>query len=83
MSKVVAVVEVEITQEKLVSFLGAINEFCIDEEDGDSPITLEEAITNERLLDYICKEAVEDGVAMYDPEEFIQNDGWCDVADYR
>lgn len=83
MSKVVCVVETYITEDQLNEFIDAINDMWVGRFGGEDLLTMEEVLGNEELLHYICNQAVEDGRAMYDPDEFINGDGWCDVADYR
>lgn len=70
---------VDVTKQHLEAFIETLNAW----DRPTSPLTLEEVLSKPVLLKYICSEAVEDGVAMYDPEEFWSNDGWCDWQDYR
>lgn len=77
MSEVVYTGQVPITRSQLESFIRVINIST------NQPLTIEEVLANERLLQYICFEAINDGVALHDPTEFWNNDGWCDVEQYR
>lgn len=84
MSKnVVFTVQVEVTEKQLKSFISVLNENEVDEDEGEKELTFKEVTGNPKLLEYICTEAVKDGVGMYDPEEFWNSDGWCDWRDYR
>ena len=85
MSKIVLkTVQIEITEDQIISFLPTINR-SFDQQDGDVLITIDEVKSNPKLLDYIVDEIVKDSVLMGlgDPFEFWNNDGWCDVQDYR
>jgi len=77
------VVPVEVNNVQLQGIIDTLNRFEIDENEGETPLTIEEVEGNKELLTYLCKEAVEDGIALYDPVEFWNNDGWCDFKDYR
>jgi len=81
--EIVCVVSVSVTRERLVDILENINEYVTDPDSESGPITIEECLSNQELREYICFEAVQDGVALYDPLEFIRNDGWADIEDYR
>jgi len=79
--KVVFTVAVPVTDAKLQTFINKINKYWLDED--DERLTLERVVNDVSLLTYICESAVEDGVAMYDPETFAgEGDGWCDWKDY-
>lgn len=78
---VVFVVPVSVTKNELESFLLVLNELELEEDEDE--LTVEEVLNNPDLLRYLCEEAVEDGVALHDPQEFYSNDGWCDFRDYR
>lgn len=81
-SEIVATYKVGVTRKQLESFVETINHYWLDDEE-DAPLTVNEVLQNEKLQDYICGEAILDGVAMFDPDEFANSDGWCEVADYR
>lgn len=72
---------VTVSREQLESFLNIINKYLLDEE--DEKITVEECLLKPDLMKYICGEAIKDGAAMWDPLEFWNNDGWCDIKDHR
>lgn len=72
---------VHVTIRHMMSFIKVINKYDMDCQ--EKPLTIEEVNTNPDLCEYICKEAVEDGTAMYDPTEFHCNDGWSDIRLYR
>lgn len=77
---VVKEVTVQVTQDQLEDILEVINRYELDE---GIELTLEQVLANDELLTYICETAVDDGVlALYDPLEFWNNDGWCDVQDH-
>jgi hypothetical protein len=77
--EIVFVVPVNITKIQLVNIILVLNKFEFPED----PLTIEEVLSNPELLKYICTEAAEDGTALFDPFEFWNNDGWCDIFDYR
>lgn len=79
MSDIVYTTQISVNEIQLRSFIPYLNR----NRDDDNPITYEEIINNKKLLKYVCTEAVEDGVALFDPAEFWINGGWCDVEDYR
>lgn len=81
--EVVYSVTTHISREQLLGFIKILNEYEIDEDEGEELFTVEEVLSKPDLLKYICTEAVNDGVALYDPIEFWNNDGWCDVKDFR
>ena len=78
---VVITIPVPVTIMVLQTFLDVINS-CILDEDDDPFLTVESVQKQPKLLEYICKEAVMDGTAMYDPSEFFNNDGWDELRDY-
>ena len=78
---IVCTIAVNVNVGQLNDILDTLNKHEIDE--GEEKLTLTEVVNNEKLLNYICREAVEDGTAMYDPFEFWNADGWCDFKDYR
>jgi hypothetical protein len=85
---IVKQVLVSITDIQLQTFIDQINQDLADEDgdlfdEDDGLLTITEVVGNQKLLDYICESAVEDGTAVYDPEEFWNNDGWCDWSDFR
>lgn len=75
-------VVVNVTEKQLLSFIEILNKYEIDDNDEER-LTSEEVLSKPNLLEYLCKEAVNDGVALYDPFEFWNNDGWCDFRMYR
>lgn len=81
MSKVVHVVQVEITETNLQDIIDILNKREID--DGEVPLTLQEVVKNKQLLEYICKEAVNDILGLYDPHELWNNGGWEDFKEFR
>ena len=83
MENALCTVAVPITGDDLERFIKVINGGWEVREEEVPPLTLPELMSNDRLMEYIVTEAVEDGVAMYDPGEFWNNDGWCDWQDYR
>lgn len=68
-----------VTRSHLQSFVNTINQF----EKPQPKLSVQEVIDNKELLNYICSNALEDGVAMYDSTEFYRNDGWSDWEQYR
>lgn len=78
---VVCVVPVSVTEKQLESFIAILNGWELRKH--EERLTLEEVMSKPKLLEYICREAVEDGVGVYDPLTFWNNDGWCDIRDYR
>ena len=76
--EVVFTVVTPITRDQVLGFINVINKWS-DEE----PLTIEEVLSKPDLLKYICEEAVEDGTAMYDAAEFINNDGWLKIESFR
>jgi hypothetical protein len=51
--------------------------------EDEQPLSIDEVLNNPQLLDYICSNTIEDGVALYDPHEAWNNDCWCEWKDYR
>lgn len=78
--EVVCTVQTEITYSQLLSWVEALTKSMWDDE---NPLTIEEVMSKPDLLKYICDEAVEDGRAVYDPDEFIGDDGWMDLEEFR
>ena len=76
-------VAVHVSVSQIESFIKTINNGYEVSSGEAEPLTIQELMSNDRLMDYICTGAVEDGIAMYDPFEFWCNDGWCDWQDYR
>lgn len=77
--KIVYRVTTEITEWQLAGFLDQINK---DEEDNDiGHIDLARVMRLPHLLKFLCDSAVEDGVAVYDPEEGWNNDVWSGWED--
>lgn len=82
-------VQVNVTKTQLLSIIACLNRHEFDsgrknpEGVEDEILTFTEVMSKPNLLKYLCEEAVEDGVALYDPVEFWTNDGWCDVRDFR
>lgn len=81
MNETVFVVPVKVTSVQLQSFIDILNGWEFKKH--ETRLTFDEVMANPKLLEYICTEAVLDGVAMYDPLTFWNNDGWCDIRDYR
>jgi hypothetical protein len=81
LSPVLYTVQVGVNQDQLEQIIKCLNKYEIDEDETE--LTIEEVKSNPNLLKYLCEEAVVDGVALYDPFEFWNNDGWCDFKDYR
>lgn len=86
----VCVVATYVSREQLEGIIKCLNENELEgwrNPDGSGEqeelLTIEEVLANPKLRDYLCGEAVEDGIALYDPHEFWNNDGWCDLRDYR
>lgn len=75
--------EVHITKVQLEGYIDTINNGMDEEDDEYQPLTYKEVVNKKDLLHYICSSVIEDGVGVYDPEEFWNNDGWCDITDYR
>lgn len=71
-----------VSREQLEGIIKCLNENELSDEQEER-LTIEEVLANPKLRDYLCGEAVEDGIALYDPDEFWNNDGWCDLRDYR
>ncbi len=80
MSKVVKIVQFEVTEEQIQKIVNLLNKWSIDED--EQPLTLQEVLTNQNLLDYLIdQDAVLYGLT--DMSEYYRNDGWCDFRDYR
>lgn len=79
-SEIVLEVVVKVTKNQLLSFINVLNKWEFGKKDQ---LTFDEVMSKPKLLNYICSTAVEDGVALYDPLSFWNNDGWCDIRDYR
>jgi len=79
---VIIVVPVEVTIKHILSFMEVLNDREIERPEEEF-LTLDEILKNHKLMKYLATEAVNDGVAMFDPFEFWNNDGWCDFRDYR
>lgn len=80
-SKIVKVVQIELTEEKLQEVIDLLNKHSID---GiiERPLTLQEVLANQDLLDYLIDEdAVRYG--LHDMLEYYRTDGWSDFRDYR
>jgi len=78
--EVVFTVQTPITYAQLLIWVNAINKGMWKDEE---PLTIEEVTSKPDLLKYICDEAVEDGRAVYDPDDFINDDGWMDLEKFR
>ena len=78
--QIIFTVQTHITKDQLIGWIKVINQYMWKDEE---PLTIEEVMSKPDLLKYICDEAVEDGVAVYDPLEFIRNDGWMDLEKFR
>lgn len=79
MDETIFVVPVKVTSTQLQSFIDVLNKWEFDED----KLTFDEVMAKPKLLEYICTEAVLDGTAIFDPLSFWNNDGWCDIRDYR
>lgn len=79
---VVKEIMVQVTDQHISEFIEQMNR-DVYEDEGEQFLTVEEVVGNDRLLTYVCEQAVADGVALYDPLEFWNADGWCDWKDYR
>lgn len=78
--EVVFTVATHITRDQLLILIKAINKGMWEDEE---PLTIEEVLSKPDLLKYICEEAVIDGRALYDPDDFINDDGWIDLEQFR
>ncbi len=74
----VRTVTFEVTEDHISDILNTINRF------EDNPFTLEEVLSNEKLLDYIVSEIANDTpLSLYDPFEVWNSDYWSDIHKYR
>lgn len=73
-------VQIEISEEEVLSYLPYINRFYCGVD--DLPITIGEVRNKPDLLEYICTDITVVGMN-HDPLEHVKNDGWCEVEDYR
>jgi len=78
-NKLAFTVSVPVSVAQLKSFINQINTSL---NDGEDPLTIKKVMKDRPLLVYICEQAVNDGIAMYDPESFWNNDGWADWRNY-
>lgn len=73
----------ELTKQQLMVIIDCLNKYEFDEDVGDVPLTYDEVINNPKLLEYITTSAFSDWSGINDPVSFWNDDGWCDIQNYR
>ena len=71
-------IEIQLTRNDLENLLEVLNRYEFD----DNPLTVEEVLSKPDLLKYICEMDFKE-CTLIDPLEYWNNDGWCDVHNYR